>query len=78
MKIIDIRNTHWGWVADVLLHPFSMLPVSIPVMECSVDEMVEFAESDAEHIAIHDFRTPVQIEMDTLEKEWKETYQSLT
>ncbi len=78
MKLLDIRYTSsHGWVADVLLSYRSILPVSIPVMECDVNELIAFAASDPEHDAIGDIRTPEQIEMDTMDKEWKETYQSL-
>lgn len=77
MKIIDIRNTQTGWVADVLLSPRSILPVSIPVMECTVDELLDFADSDHEHIAISDPRTAEEKAWDTFTLEWFETYQSL-
>lgn len=53
MKIIDIRNTSQGWVADCLLSERSILPTSIPVLECSVDDLVRFAESDPAHMATH-------------------------
>lgn len=77
MKVIDLRNTQMmGWVADVLLSPNSILSVSIPVMECDVYELMEYAASDSEHEAIADPRTPAQIEMDILSKERKETYSS--
>ena len=77
-KITAIRNTQSnGWVADVLLHPTSILPVSVPVSECSANLLMEYANNDPEHIAIADLRTPEQIEMDILSNEWEETYQSL-
>ena len=77
MKIIDIRKTQSGWWADVMLNPSSTIPLSTSIVNCSVDELIEFALTDERHITIHDPRTPAQIEMDTMDKEWKETYQSL-
>ena len=83
MKIIDIRKTQsQGWVMDGKLHPIVPLPVSKKISEVKDSQslllmLIEFALTDERHIAIHDPRTPAQIEMDTMDKEWKETYQSL-
>lgn len=88
MKILDIRKTQsQEWVTDVMLNKTSLLPTSIkfdkPEENWNGDldllflMLTQFALSDERHIAIHDPRTPEQIEMDTLDKEWKETYQSL-
>lgn len=53
MKILDIRKTQSGqWWADVLLNPSSVIPLSTSIVNCSVDELVEFALSDERHIAI--------------------------
>lgn len=83
MKIIDIRNTSsFGWVIDVQenILPYS-ISLCIPMAEMDESELFvmlsEYANSDQEHIAIADPRTPEQIEMDTLYLEQKETYQSL-
>ena len=52
MKIIDLRNTQsQGWVADVLLNPDSILAVSIPVLDCDPYELMEYANTDPEHIS---------------------------
>lgn len=78
MKIIDLRNTQsQGWVADVLLSPRSIFAVSIPVLECDVNELIHYVNYDLQHDAIADPRTSIEVEMDMLEKEWKETHQSL-
>lgn len=51
MKIIDIRKTQsQGWVADVMLSPLSILPVSIPVSQCNPFDLMDYADNDAEHI----------------------------
>lgn len=77
-KIVAIRNTQSaGWVADVFLFSCSILPVSVPVSKLSLSDLVKFANTNLEHIAYADPRTPEQIEMDMFSNEWKETYQSL-
>lgn len=78
MKIIDIRNTQSsGFVADVLLSPDSILPVSIPVLECDVYELMEYVASDEQHERYADPRTAQEKEMDYLSQGWEETYESL-
>ena len=52
MKILDIRNTQSGWVADVLLSPLYILPVSIPVSQCNPFDMIDYANTDKQHINI--------------------------
>lgn len=50
MKIIDIRKTQsQGWVADVMLSPLSILPVSIPVLKCDPYALMEYVASDPLH-----------------------------
>ena len=83
MKILDIRNTQsQGWVMDGRLHPTIPLPVSKKISEVKDETLlllmlVQFALTDERHIATHDPRTPEQIERDMMDKEWKDTYQSL-
>lgn len=60
MKIIDIRNTQSGWIADVLLNEKSMLPISIPVAEVGYSALEDFADSDPAHRRTADPRTPEQ------------------
>ena len=77
-KITAIRNTQSaGWVADVFLFSCSILPISVSVSKLSVGDLVKFANTDSEHIAYGDSRTPEQIEMDMFSSEWEKTYQSL-
>jgi len=54
MKIINIRKTQSGWVADAYINAKAILPVSIPVLECSADDLMEFAASDPEHDTINE------------------------
>ena len=83
MKIIDIRFTQsFGWVIDVQenILPFS-ISLCVPMAEMDDSELFfmlsEYANTDPEHVATADPRTPEQVEMDTLFREQKETYQSL-
>lgn len=61
MQVLDIRNTQsCGLVADVMLSPNSILPVSLPIAEVSLSDLMDYT-----------------FEIDELNREWKETYQSL-
>jgi hypothetical protein len=46
MKIIDIRETQQGIVADVMLNEKSILPMSIPVTECPEQDLIDYISQE--------------------------------
>jgi hypothetical protein len=71
MKILDIRKTQQGWVADVMYSPRSILPMSVSLAEISASELEEYANTDPEHINYSWKAEAIAEEADW--KSWKET-----